>query len=103
MNYLSTDGKIVNISGNSYSILKNAKNLLPDDQCQSLHITVSGAVVKTYNMGYYIWTVAVGRILIFPLFFTCCDWWKKKAFVIYNINKDVYRAIQAISQKYKPR
>ena len=31
--------------------------------------------------------------LIFPIFFVCCNWWKKIVFPKYNLNAELYRAV----------
>lgn len=38
-------------------------------------------------------TIISGSILVFPLFFFCCDWWKRKVNVLYNVENQGYDAL----------
>jgi hypothetical protein len=43
-------------------------------------------------------TTIWGSILIFPLFFMCCDWWKRIAYPSYNIPETTYQSLQYLFQ-----
>ncbi len=44
----------------------------------SLRIDIAGTILQTFNMCCWITTIICGSVLLIPLFFFCCDWWKRK-------------------------
>ena len=56
-------------------------------------MTTVGQKTEQRNDCIRITTVLLGMCLIFPLFFTCCMWWKKLVYPKYEVIEEVYRAI----------
>ena len=48
------------------------------------------------NMWSYMCTIIWGSILIFPIFFMCCNWWIKCTYPAWNISPTVYMALGRI-------
>jgi hypothetical protein len=57
------------------------------------NITVSGIEVRPFNITSYICTLVWGSILLFPLFFVCCSWWRRCTLPIYEVPASTYAAI----------
>ena len=41
-------------------------------------------------------TIIWGSIVIFPLFFMCCDWWKKCTYAAYEIPERTYSSLSRL-------
>ena len=82
----TNDPSVLWLSGNSYTIASKGEEFSrqgPSSQIKSLRINITGSVIKTFDYCCMISTMLIGSILIFPLFFVCCDWWKRKTFPIF--------------------
>ena len=58
-----------------------------------LNVTTVGAKTEQRAIGIQMLTILLGACLIFPLFFTCCMWWKKLVYPKYEVNEEAYRAV----------
>lgn len=52
---------------------------------KSLRINLTGNIIKANSLCCFWGTIILGSIFIFPLFFICCDWWKKKVNKAYQV------------------
>lgn len=59
---------------------------------QQANITLVGTKTKPGNTCCYVLTVIFGSLLIFPLCFLCCIWWRKIVFPTYELSQDAYQA-----------
>lgn len=57
------------------------------------NIVCNGLEIKSYDICCMITTIVLGSILIFPLFFMCCEWWKKKVHPAYEIPIQTYKTL----------
>lgn len=46
-------------------------------------------------------TFVLGSIFILPLFFICCDWWKRKTNTLYIVENEGYDAVIELVKKSK--
>ena len=65
---------------------------------KSLRINMSGSMIQTFNICCWIWTIVMGSLFIFPLFFVCCNWWKKRALQTVVIDPYGYEGLAALIQ-----
>lgn len=63
---------------------------------RSLRINITGTMIKTNNICCFWNTVIWGSIFLFPLFFICCDWWKKIVNKLYSVEMQGYEAVAQI-------
>lgn len=56
-------------------------------------ITVVGNKTSSYNSVCYFLTICLASIIIIPLCFMCCMWYKKIIYPKYEVNIEFYRAI----------
>ena len=82
-------------SGNSGSIETKAQEIDPDtfSKYKSLRFNITGTCVQSYSACCFWGTIIIGSILIFPIFFLCCDWWKRRAYQIHVIDKKAYESM----------
>lgn len=52
------------------------------------------------NFCCYICTIIWAGILIFPIFFLCCDWWQKFVYPAFDIPIATYYSLQRIFSSY---
>lgn len=90
-----TNADIYTFSGNSYSLSLKAKEMSAEElaKYRSLRINITGTMIKTNNMCCFWQTIIWGSIFLFPLFFICCDWWKKIVNKIYLVENSGYEGI----------
>lgn len=53
---------------------------MKDEDLQKItdaHITITGQQIQPVNKAAYMATMLGGSLILIPLFFTCCDWWKR--------------------------
>jgi len=65
----------------------------PNSRMIQANISIVGSKVKTSNGCCYTVTICFGSLLIFPLCFMCCGWWKKIAYPLYEISLDTYKML----------
>lgn len=58
---------------------------------QQANIMIVGTKSKPGNDWCHAFTVIFGSLLIFPLFFMCCMWWKKIVYPTYDLTMDAYQ------------
>jgi hypothetical protein len=68
------------------------------DQVKSLRVNINGSVIQSFNMCCWITTIIFGSIFVFPLFFICCDWWKRRTFQTFSIDPSGYEGIAQMIQ-----
>ena len=83
----STNSEVFCFNGNAYSFKTQVSELNKEDisKLKSLRINITGTQVKNMDTCCLYSTIISGSILVFPLFFFCCDWWKRKVNVLYNV------------------
>lgn len=67
-------------------------------QISEATIVVSGTSLKAANPTVLTCTIAWGSILIFPLFFMCCDWWVKCVSPAFSIAPSAYISLNRLFQ-----
>jgi hypothetical protein len=45
------------------------------------------------NVACLFLTMVCAVFLIFPIFFMCCDWWRKVVYPLYSVRLDFYRGL----------
>lgn len=60
---------------------------------QQANISIAGIKTKGTNQCCIVSTIAIGGWCIVPLFFMCCDWWKKIVHPTYEISVETYNDI----------
>ncbi len=65
---------------------------------KSLRINISGAILQSFNMCCWVSTIVFGSIFLFPLFFVCCDWWKRKALQTFTVDPAGYEGVVKMIQ-----
>jgi hypothetical protein len=65
---------------------------------QQANLTIVGNKTKTPNNCCYILTILLGSLLIFPLCFICCMWWKKIVYPTYELSLQAYQSIAYLIQ-----
>jgi hypothetical protein len=91
----SSNPDIYSFSGNSYSINLKSNEISAEElsRYRSLRINVSGTMVKNNSLCCYWNTIIWGSIFLFPLFFICCDWWKRIVNRIFEVNVEGYEGV----------
>ena len=64
-----------------------------------LNLTAIGSKTQQSNFCVQFLTCFFGICFIFPLFFTCCMWWKKIAYPKYEVTEELYRAFGRFCRK----
>ena len=62
----------------------------------NVDVNVTGNKVQNFSKGCYICTAIIGVLLIFPLCFLFCDWWKRCVYNIYSVPVEVYSSLSKI-------
>lgn len=57
------------------------------------YINIMGTQIQTISICSMTCTYMMGGFCIFPLFFTCMDWWKKCTFAAHSIEVNYYREL----------
>lgn len=77
--------------------------MIPDGGRESLvnkgSITLVGNKTKPSNICCFSVTMIFADFFIFPLFFTCCMWWKKIVYPTYEVSIDAYEALANLIQR----
>lgn len=60
------------------------------------NINVTGSQIQAMNNCSLMCTIIWGSIIILPLFFMCCDWWKRCTYPAFNIDINLYLALSRI-------
>ena len=63
---------------------------LPPGQLVEIRINVVGSKTESTSNCCYTLTILLGIFLIIPLFFMCCDWWKRIVHPKYVVNLQFY-------------
>jgi hypothetical protein len=87
------DPSIMYVSGNAYTIQMKAQEVAhkgSSSEINSLRVNISGTVIQTFNLCCWVWTIIMGSIFLFPLFFVCCGWWKRKALPLSVVDRMGY-------------
>jgi len=64
-----------------------------------MNITITGQKVKAKNGCCYCMTIGFGSLLIFPLCFMCCQWWKNIVHSKYAMDIRTYELIANLIKK----
>ena len=54
-------------------------------QAKDATINIQGSMIKEMDICCLICTIIWGSLLILPIFFMCCDWWKAMAWPLYSL------------------
>ena len=68
------------------------------NQIKSLRINITGAIIQPFNLCLWVWTIVLGSIFLFPLFFICCNWWKRKTFQTFTVDPSGYQGVAELIQ-----
>ncbi len=82
-------------SGNSLS-LQSRLDSLTDADCERFidaNVNATGVEVQAMNMMSFMCTIIWGSFIFIPLFFMCCDWWRRCTFPAYTISAGVYMSL----------
>lgn len=66
-------------SGKPLSLLSRLA-ALPDEEIHKItdaHLIITGKQIQGVNKSAYMATVIGASLILLPLFFMCCDWWKR--------------------------
>lgn len=74
-------------SGNAFSLSRRFSSISDRElqQYKEVRMNVTGSQIKEGNRCCVLWTIIMGSIFLFPLFFICCDWWKKMTNKLYHV------------------
>lgn len=59
---------------------------------------MTGTMIKTNDLCCFWNTIIWGSIFLFPLFFICCDWWKRRVNKLYTVEHAGYDGISELIQ-----
>jgi hypothetical protein len=91
----SNNPSLFYVSGNALS-LQSRVEALSDEALHKIvdaNITVTGTQIQSMNMGAYMCTIIGGSFIILPLFFICCDWWKRCTLPAFDVPTSVYQSL----------
>ena len=54
---------------------------------------MTGVEIKEMSMMSYMCTLIWGSLIILPLFFMCCGWWKRCTYAVYDIPETIYNSL----------
>jgi hypothetical protein len=85
-------------NGNSLSLQSRLDSMTDADaeMIVDANITVTGTQIQTMNTFSFICTLLLGSILIFPLCFMCCDWWRRCTLDAHDVAPAVYASMARI-------
>ena len=64
------------------------------------NITLRGLKTKSAHSCCFTLTLMLGIFLILPLFFMCCEWWKKIQYPLYELTIEAYRDLANFIAKH---
>jgi hypothetical protein len=82
-------------NGSSISLQTRLETMTDEEANKIIDATivVTGREVQSHNNFAQCCTILWGSIFIFPLCFTCCDWWRRCVLPAYDIDFSVYVAL----------
>lgn len=93
---------VLEVSGNSQTILNYYRKGVEKGDYKYLKINVSGAGVHSFGYCCFYTIITMTILFFFPLFLFCADCVKRKIYVLFNINWEVYDAIGEIIAAVDP-
>lgn len=72
---------------------------LPDEEIQKItdaHLNITGKQIQGVNNGAYMATMIGASLIILPIFFICCDWWKRCTLAAYDVPISVYEGFSKL-------
>lgn len=87
---------VLEISGNSQTILETWRRGVNRGDYKYLKINVSGAGVQSFSYCLFYWLIALSTLFFFPIFLFGSDCIKRRLYMLFNINHNVYEAIGGI-------
>lgn len=101
MSFVTNDPTALCLSGNAYTVKMKGDEVATQGSqkdIKSLRINMSGSILQTFNLCCWITTIIFGSIFLFPLFFICCDWWKRKTFQTFTTDPAGYEGVAKLIQ-----
>lgn len=96
MNTATIENRIYYYKGNAGSFELKVSDINNDSKASTVRdasININGNQLTGYGLCCLVVTLIFGCILIFPLFFLCCDWWRKKVYPTFSIPESTYLAL----------
>lgn len=71
------------------------ENLKTNSQTQIFNakINITGNQIQEMNQSCLIATIVGGSLIILPIFFMCCGWWKKIVYPAYDVPLSTYQSL----------
>lgn len=101
--YPEANEDLLEISGNSYSILKYKVNRLELQNIKYLKINVIGTQINSFGYGCLYFLIAMSILFFFPMFLFCTDCCRRRIQRMFNVDLNVYQHISAIIAELKPK
>lgn len=91
-------GNNLTFYGSEAALITRLKNLTPAEyqQIQECTINVFGTKIQAYNSVVSCCIILWASLLIFPLFFLCCEWYKRLTEPGFSVNIKAYEAIRTL-------
>lgn len=85
-------------SGNALSLQSRIEALADAElhKIVDININVTGTQIQAFNTCSYCWTIATGSIIIIPIFFMCCGWWRKCTYPAYDVPASIYESLRKL-------
>ena len=95
---LPNDPKVFYFMGNAMALETRLDAMTPEELTLFVdaNITVTGIQIKPSDMCCYCCTIIWGSIVLFPLCFICCGWWKKIVYPAFDIPVSVYSSLHKL-------
>jgi hypothetical protein len=94
---------LLEISGNSQTILNQWQKGMERGDYKYLKINVSGAGVQSFGSCLFYTILALTVLFFFPVFILASNCIKRRLYMLFRINLDVYKAIASIITTINPR
>ncbi len=85
-------------NGSSISLQTRLETMTDEEANKIIDATivVTGREVQSLNSTAFLCTFVWGSIIIIPLFFMCCNWWRRCVLAAYDIDFSVYLALAKV-------
>ena len=96
MNTAIVENRVYYYKGNAGSFELKVSEINNDSKASTVRdasININGNQLTGFGLCCLIVTIVFGCILIFPLFFMCCDWWRRKVYPTFSIPESTYVAL----------
>jgi hypothetical protein len=82
-------------NGNAIGLQTRLESITSNEASTVREATISctGTQITEMNTLCLVCTMIWGSLLIFPLFFMCCDWWMSLTYPAFDVPENTYRAL----------